>query len=57
MIFKTLIGFTLTALVTAQAPISEEENVLVLNDKNFDEALKAHPQLLVKFYAPWCGHC
>ncbi|XP_044159785.1 protein disulfide-isomerase-like isoform X2 [Bufo gargarizans] len=37
--------------------ILEEENVLVLNTKNFDEALKTYKYLLVEFYAPWCGHC
>jgi len=41
MFLKTLIGFTLHAL--AQAAIAEEEKVLVLNDSNFDEAIKTHP--------------
>ena len=32
--------------------IKEEGDVLVLNDDNFDEALKNHEILLVEFYAP-----
>lgn len=37
--------------------LSEEDNVLVLTDSNFDEALSQHKLILVEFYAPWCGHC
>lgn len=34
-----------------------EDGVLVLDDKTFTKALTEFPNILVKFYAPWCGHC
>lgn len=40
-----------------RAEIQEEDNVLVLTDKNIQEAIDAYQFVLVKFYAPWCGHC
>ncbi|CAH8847090.1 unnamed protein product [Trichobilharzia szidati] len=33
------------------------DKVLELNDDNFDSELQSRPLTLVKFYAPWCGHC
>lgn len=40
-----------------RSEILEEDGVLILNSNNFDEALESYTYLLVKFYAPWCGHC
>jgi protein disulfide-isomerase A1 len=37
--------------------ITEEDDVLVLTNDNFDGALKDNQYVLVEFYAPWCGHC
>ncbi|KAM4585058.1 protein disulfide-isomerase [Odontesthes bonariensis] len=53
--FKLLLLCTLA--VASRAEIAEEEDVLVLKKSNFDEALQAYPNMLVEFYAPWCGHC
>ncbi|XP_015231328.1 protein disulfide-isomerase [Cyprinodon tularosa] len=54
--FKFFLLCTL-AVASCRADIAEEEDVLVLKKSNFDEALQAHPNILVEFYAPWCGHC
>ncbi|KAF4317208.1 hypothetical protein BBO99_00003714 [Phytophthora kernoviae] len=45
------------ALVVRAAEFEEEDDVLVLTEANFAEAVSGHDTLLVEFYAPWCGHC
>uniref|UniRef100_A0A1I8EAK4 protein disulfide-isomerase n=1 Tax=Wuchereria bancrofti TaxID=6293 RepID=A0A1I8EAK4_WUCBA len=56
----TLILIYLLECVSAEEKGSEfEQNdgVFVLNERNFMSFLQQHPTSLVKFYAPWCGHC
>jgi len=48
---------SLFVVAFAAEEIKEEENVLVLTKKNFDQAVKDNQHVLVEFYAPWCGHC
>lgn len=31
--------------------------VLILTNENFDQAIKDHKALFVKFYTDWCPHC
>ena len=35
----------------------DDSHVLSLTKETFDDAVKTHKHLLVKFVAPWCGHC
>ena len=31
--------------------------MLILNDENAQNAVDEFPLIIIKFFAPWCGHC
>eukprot|EP00831_Metopus_contortus_P021063 TRINITY_DN1937_c0_g3_i1.p1 TRINITY_DN1937_c0_g3~~TRINITY_DN1937_c0_g3_i1.p1 ORF type:complete len:296 (+),score=74.07 TRINITY_DN1937_c0_g3_i1:107-994(+) len=45
------------SLAVVFAIANAEGNTLDLTDDTYEEALKSNPIIMIKFYAPWCGHC
>jgi protein disulfide-isomerase A1 len=47
----------LTIALVVVFATAAEASVRVLTADDFDAAIGESPLTLVKFYAPWCGHC
>ncbi|TDH69123.1 hypothetical protein CCR75_005447 [Bremia lactucae] len=54
---RHLVALLAIAVVALAIDIEEEDDVIVLTESNFAEAVSTYDALLVEFYAPWCGHC
>jgi protein disulfide isomerase len=54
------VAFCLLPLLFAAAVLAAKSGAsasVSLNEKTFDKQINAHRIALVKFIAPWCGHC
>lgn len=51
-----LLSLLLLSLTFAAPTYTEEDNVVVLTDDNYEEFLSTHKYVLVEFYAPWCNY-
>jgi thiol-disulfide isomerase/thioredoxin len=53
---KSFIIFLLLSVIRLN-DIVIEESVYIMTDSNADSFVSKEEFVLVKFYAPWCGHC
>jgi protein disulfide-isomerase A1 len=53
MIFVLL---SLMAIATQANNFTYENDVMILDESNFDEALDQFEYIFLDFYAPWCDH-
>jgi protein disulfide-isomerase A1 len=42
--------------MSAKTEFTHDENVMILDESNFEEALEDFEYLMIDFYAPWCDH-
>lgn len=55
--FLIILVFSLTINFSIQDEDEDPGYVNVLTDETFDDFVKNNDFVLVKYYAPWCGHC
>mmetsp|Transcript_23681 Transcript_23681/g.71021 ORF Transcript_23681/g.71021 Transcript_23681/m.71021 type:complete len:217 (-) Transcript_23681:24-674(-) len=50
-------GLVLACLAGRCVPAAARKTMIDVTTRNFDEETRAHDNMLLVFYAPWCGHC
>ncbi|XP_036001321.1 protein disulfide-isomerase A3 [Fundulus heteroclitus] len=56
-VIPLLSAVSLALLSLCPTALCARRDVLELGDADFDYLATEHETMLVKFYAPWCGHC
>jgi len=52
-----VLGGSIQSSLKSQPVPTEQGNVVVLVGKNYEAIVNQPKDVLVEFYAPWCGHC
>ncbi|KAK3144726.1 hypothetical protein QOZ80_4AG0317000 [Eleusine coracana subsp. coracana] len=56
-VFLSIVLFSGSTVAKIATAVELEEAVLTLDASNFLEVVAKQQFIVVKFYAPWCGHC
>jgi len=55
--FGLIAAFAFAVSAAAASKWETEDGVIIGTDDNLNAIIAQHERVLIKFYAPWCGHC
>lgn len=56
-ILLTILALSVACADKNKWGVEDADGVSVMTKDNFDDFIKTHKFVFVKFFAPWCGHC